>query len=94
VNDPKTMLWFRNRLKSLKFISKATINIKYKRPTVPNRVIPISFEIRFNPWGPIIIPANRSPIISGILTLLDNNGKNKKLNISIENAITGSVIGL
>jgi len=55
--------------------------------------MPLSFEIRLNPWGPIIIPAIKSPIIPGILNLFEIKGKNRKINSNMVKAITGSEIG-
>jgi hypothetical protein len=82
-----------NRLKSRKFISNAAINIKYSNPTVPNKAIPLSFEIRLNPLGPIRMPATNKPIIPGILNLFESNGKNKKMKSKSVNANTGSAMG-
>jgi hypothetical protein len=90
VKDPKTIPCFLYFDSSIRLISRPVRNIRYRRPTVPNMDIPISWEMRFSPKGPSNIPDKIKPIIPGILNLRAKSGaKRKKIRIS-KNTSTGS----
>ena len=78
---------------SSRLISRPVRNIRYNNPTVPNSVMPISFEIRLKPKGPRIIPDKINPTIPGIFNLLANSGEKRKKIRIIKNTMIGSLKG-
>ena len=69
VKIPNPILLFLLALNRLISSSKPTINMIYSKPMVENLHKGILFNKKFNPFGPIIIPAIINPMMPGILIL-------------------------
>jgi L-lysine 2,3-aminomutase len=61
----------------------------YIRPIVENICIDASLDIKFNPKGPIMIPAKIKPIILGTRIRFKKMGTNKTMVSKTRNTITG-----
>ena len=61
----------------------------YNKPTVPNRIMLLSLNIKLKPLGPISAPAIIKPIRWGIFNLLRISGANSIINRINEKINTG-----
>src|SRR5699024_47424 len=94
VSAPKAILLFLLALNKLRSNSNPAINMIYSKPMVEKISTNESSSMKkFNPFGPIIIPAIINPIMPGILILFKILGIINMMNRIKENIITGFVSG-
>src|SRR5690625_21121 len=94
VSAPKAILLFLLALNKLRSNSNPAINMMYSKPMVEKISTNESSSMKkFNPFGPIIIPAIINPIMPGILILFKMLGMINMMNRIKENIITGFVSG-
>ena len=65
----------------------------YKRPAVPERIIPLSRSIKLNPFGPTTAPAMIRPSKAGIFILFKRMGVKRIMTSIYRNFSTGLVKG-
>ena len=93
VYNPNIILFELFFLKSVMLISRPAKNMIYKSPAVPDKIIPLSRNKRFNPLGPTIAPAIINPRMCGIRSLFSRIGAKRISKSIIKNFKTGLVSG-